>query len=381
MSTLAGSTELIYLQPFVQRISLEVYLGNNQVLPANVDEVMNHQVPAYFVDYFQKLNAKRRGELIDLFILEQFVVDIVLAHDKGDSSTLPLQALVLYANFKNITLNLQLNTLSQITNISNQITGFQALTSISETRPSVRLMGKKELENFAAKYNLNGNQTAIVRLLNKEIVRELFAIPLWQDIYLKYKVLGTVDVRRRICFKYKIESLVYQLLTGKSKAEIELQFKTFLESERNYLQDLEDLERMKRESESGSLGFFSSAGQDDSMRAKVNRQFQRISKATYKFHVHFRLHSNLYINYLNPQLKKDFSVVINGLDLNIVKPKGRFHANLGLMLKNFLVMFNLDKMQKQTQRSIFDGPPKGSVFSERESVRPSATNAQGGQSE
>lgn len=103
----------------------------------------------------------------------------------------------------------------------------------------------------------------------------------------------------------------------------------------------------------------------------MNRQFQRISKATYKFHVHFRLHSNLYINYLNHQLKKDFSVVINGLDLNVVKPKGRFHSNMGLMLKNFLILFNLDKMQRTNTRSVFDGPPKGSAFSEKESVRPS----------
>lgn len=377
MATMAGSTELIYLQPVVQRITLEVYLGNSQILPPNVEDIMAKQVPAYFVDYFQKLNAKRRGEMIDFFVLEQFVVDVVLAHDKSDSSTVPLQAVVLYATFKNISLNLQLNMLSQITGIANQISSFKALTSVAETRPMVRLMGRKEADAFAAKHGLSSNQIGMMKLINKEIVRELFAIPLWQDIFIKYKVLSTIDVRRRINFKYKLESLIYQLLTGKTKTEIQSQYDLFLQNEKKYIEDLEEIEKMKKASESNSIGLFGS--QDETVRTKVNRQLQRISKATYKFHVHFRLHSNLYVNYLSPALKKDFSVVINGLDLNIVKPKGRFHANLGLMLKNFLVLFNVEKQTRATQRSVFDGPPKSSAFNERESVRPSAPH--GGQTE
>lgn len=367
---MAGSTELIYLQPLVQRIALEVYLGNSQILPANVEEIMGQQVPAYFVEYFQKLNAKRRGELVDLFVLEQLVVDIVLAHDKNDSSTLPLQAVILYATFKNITLNLQLNILSQITNISNQITGFEALASVAETRPPVKPMPRREIDAFIRKYGLGAPHMEVVRTLNREIVRELFAIPLWQDIFIKYKMLASVDVKRRVCFKYKLESLIYQLVTGKSKAEIQAQYDAFLQNERRYNEELEEMERLKKAAELNNFGLFGGS-QDESMRSKVNRQFQRISKATYKFHVHFRLHSSLYVNFLNPQLKKDFSVVINGLDLNLVKPKGRFHANFGLMLKNFLVMFNLEKMQKAAQRSIFDGPMRGG--SERDSVRNSAT--------
>ncbi len=371
MSTLTGSTELIYLQPLVQRIALEVYLGNSQILPPNVEEIMGQQVPAYFVDYFQKLNAKRRGELVDLFVLEQFVVDIVLAHDKNDSSTLPLQAVVLYATFKNITLNLQLNILSQITNISNQIVGFQALASVADTRPPVRPMPRRELDAFIGKHGLGAPQMAVVRLLNKELVRELFAIPVWQDIYIKYKMLATVDVKRRVCFKYKLESLIYQLVTGKSKADVQSQYNAFLLSEKKYNEDLEEVDRLKKAAELNNFGLLGGS-QDESMRSKINRHFQRISKATYKFHVHFRLHSSLYVNFLNPQLKKDFSVVINGLDVNLVKPKGRFHANFGLMLKNFLVMFNLEKMQKTVQRSIFDGPMRTGL-SERDSIRNSTT--------
>lgn len=370
MATLTSSTDLIYLQPLVQRISLEVYLGNSEILPANIDQEITQREPAYFVDYFQKLNARRRGELIDLFVLEQFVVDIVLGHDKGDSSTLPLQAIVLYATFKNITLNLQLNTLSQITNISNQIVGIQALTSISEARPAVHLLVKKELDEFSIRNKLGAAQVGIIKMLNKEVIRELFAIPLWQDIFIKYKVLDSVDVKRRICFKYKLESILYQLLMGRNRAEIQAIFDTFLLKEKKYIDDLEELERIRKASETNNFAQLLGNNQDESMRSKVNRQFQRISKATSKFHVHFRLHSNLYINYLNPTLKKEFSVVINGLDLNIVKPKGRFHVNMGLMLKNFLVMFNLDKLQKSSQRSIFDGPKMNGL--DRDSVRTGA---------
>lgn len=335
---------------------------------------MTQQVPAYFVDYFQKLNAKRRGELVDLFVLEQFVVDIVLAHDRNDSSTLPLQAVILYATFKNITFNLQLNILSQITNISNQIVGFQALASVADTRPPVRPMPRREMDAFINKHGLAAPQTAIIRALNKEIVRELFAIPVWQDIFIKYKMLASVDVRRRICFKYKLGSLIYQLVTGKSKAEVQAQYDTFLLSEKKYNEELEEMDRLKKAVELNTFGL-SGDMQNETMRSKVNRQFQKISKATYKFHVHLRLHSSLCVNLLNPQLKKDFSVVINGLDINLVKPKGRFHANFGLMLKNFLVMFNLEKMQKNFQRSIFDGPLRSGRTggNDRDSIRHSTT--------
>ena len=289
---------------------------------------------------------------------------------------MPIQALVLYANFRNITFNLQLNTLSQITNITNQINSINALSAIAETRPPVHLLVRKELENFAKRKGLNANQVAIVKTLNKEIIRELYAIPLWQDIYIKYRVLGTVDVKRRIVFKYKLESLVYQLLTGKTKDEIKAQFQSFLVKEQKYNDDVDEVERIKKAVEASNPSSFANP-QDESIRAKVNRQFQRISKATYKLHVHFRLRSNLYLNYLNPNLKKDFSVILNGLDLNIVKPKGRFHTNLGLMLKNFLIIFNLDKMQKSSQRSVFEsGLQKSAIGSDRESQRYSTPTVQ-----
>jgi hypothetical protein len=89
------------------------------------------------------------------------------------------------------------------------------------------------------------------------------------------------------------------------------------------------------------------------MRKKVDKQLSKLSKISWKFHIHFRLHTNLFINMLDTNLNREVTIVLKGLDLNIVKPRGRFHVNIGILLKYLIVSLNL-KSQKQVQRSIFE---------------------------
>lgn len=377
MSTLSSSISLIYLNPFIQRISLEVYLGNSQILPANVDFELTAREPAYFVDYFQKLNARRRGDLIDLVVLEQLGMDIILGHDKSDSSAMPLQAIVIFANFKNITFNLQLGIVTELTTIANNISSIKDLTAIAEARPPVRMWTRYSMEAFGKQKGLSADQMMAMKVLNKEIIRELFAIPIWQDIYSRYKMIDSLDVKRRIEFKYKLQSMVYQVLKGKTYDDLKREYDKFLEDEKKYLQRKEEIANALKMQETSGAPFLS-AQAGEGPRQRVSRLFTRLSKQSWKYHVHFRMHSNLYLNFLDEHLKKDFSVIINGLDLNIVKPRGRFHTNIGLMLKNFLVMMNLKDQQKVGIRSVYDNGRTVPRLSEgdRDSLRASMPSHQ-----
>lgn len=373
MATLSQTTHLIYINPFIHRISLEVYLGNSQILPSNLVDELKTREPAFFVDYFQKLNSRRRGELVEMLVLDRLSIDMILGHDKADSSAVPIQAVILYANFKKIAVNLQLNILTELTHIANTVTGVQALVAVSQSRPAVSIITKQFIYEFSKLKSLSTEQVHAMKTINKEIIREMFAIPIWQDIYIKYKVLDTVDVRRRIEFKYKMQSLVYQILSGKTKAQLLAEFDQFLLEEKEYIRKIEEIAAAKKLMEEQNKPQIEPQIAQESMRQKVSNICQKVSKQTWKYHIHVRLHSTIEVNYLNDEMKNELCVEISGLDVNLVKPRGRFHLNGGLMLKNFLVKFNLQSQQRAVQRSVFgnqDRRPVGSQVVSRESVKP-----------
>jgi hypothetical protein len=373
MATLSQTTHLIYINPFIHRISLEVYLGNSQILPSNLVDELKTREPAFFVDYFQKLNSRRRGELVEMLVLDRLSIDMILGHDKADSSAVPIQAVILYANFKKIAVNLQLNILTELTHIANTVTGVQALVAVSQSRPAVSIITKQFIYEFSKLKGLSTDQVQAMKIINKEIIREMFAIPIWQDIYIKYKVLDTVDVRRRIEFKYKLQSLVYQILSGKTKAQLLAEFDQFLLEEKEYIRKIEEIATAKKLMEEQNKPHIEPQIGQESMRQKVSNICQKVSKQTWKYHIHVRLHSTIEVNYLNDEMKNELCVEISGLDVNLVKPRGRFHLNGGLMLKNFLVKFNLQSQQRAVQRSVFgnqDRRPVGNQVVSRESVKP-----------
>ena len=93
----------------------------------------------------------------------------------------------------------------------------------------------------------------------------------------------------------------------------------------------------------------------EDLRTKISKNLTKISKQTWKVHLHIRVHANVHINYLDSSYKRDGTLALRGLDLNLVKPRGRLHINIGLMLKNLLISLNTQTFIKQAQRSIFDG--------------------------
>jgi len=377
MSTLSGTTELIYLNLFIQRITLEIYMGNNQILPATLDQDLNTKEPAYFVDYFQKLNSRRTGSYVDLFILDTFSTDVILGHDKADNSALPINGVILYTSLREMTINVQLSILSQITEILNYVTSIQALAKVIDMTPPIGIITKAQATEYAKELNLNQTQIIALKQIQKEIIREHFAVALWRDLFIKYSALDTIDVRRRMIFKYKQSSLIYQLIYGRTKKEISDDLAKFIKEEQEYVRKVEELAAAQAIKDSEGAPPQAAPGQPEDMRTRMNKLFGKISKQTWKFHAHARLHANFYINYLDQNFRKELSFIFRGLDVNVVKPRGRFHANIGVMLKNILLVLNTPAPPKSANRSIFESKAPALPSNPHDEYRESIRNGQG----
>jgi hypothetical protein len=372
MTTFAQTTRLIYLNLLVQRAGLEVYLGVNQILPTTIDNDLKEREPSYFVEYFQKLNNRRRGDFVEIFIIEKLEVDIILSHDQNDTTSMPLQGGIIYTHISDITVNVQLGIMSEITNIMNYINSIQALKQISAMRPDLRVMTSKYMSEFSSKHKLARDQIDRLKLINKELVRESMAIPIWRDLYTTYGGMDNIDVKRRLIFRYRLASLIYQLIYGQNYDQIKRDEGEFIAKEKTYLDKLDEI--AKNEAAKNNPQPLQQDQQDpnDDVRQKVHNQLSKVSRLTWKFHIHFRLHTNLFINMLDSNLKRELTVVLKGMDLNIVKPRGRFHLNIGLMLKYLLISLNLKSAPKQVQRSIWEG-----VSQVQEDQRDSVKNGTG----
>jgi len=312
------------------------------------------------VEYFQKLNNRRKGDFVEIFIIEKLEVDIILAHDQNDTTSMPLQGGIMYTHISDISVNVQLGIMAEITNIMNYINSIQALKQIAAMRPDLKVMTSKYMSNFTSKHKLARDQIDRLKLINKELMRECMAIPIWRDIYTSYSGMDNIDVKRRLIFRYRLSSLVYQLIYGQSYEQIRQDEREFIIKENQYLDKLDEIaknEALKnnpnQDQQAPSDPSLPNADTGEDMRKKVDRQLSKVSKLSWKFHIHFRLHTNLFINMLDTNLNREVTIVLKGLDLNIVKPRGRFHVNIGILLKYLIVSLNL-KTQKQVQRSIFE---------------------------
>lgn len=350
LDTLSPSTKLIYLNTVIERLKLEVYLGSNPILPQTIDQDLKVNPPSYYVDYFYRINASRQGDHLDLFVMDTLNIDIILGHDTSDTSNVPFQGLIFYCNLKDITINSQLGVMSEITAILNYASGLGALKKINDVRPPVSVMSKSFYDQMVKKYNLSGSSLQAFRTIQRELIRESMALAIWRDLFIKYAVLDNLDVRRRMIYRYKLSSLVYQLYMGYHRDAIKKDLDRFVLEETEYLARAEQILQAKKLQDPNIM----QADPNEDLRGKVNRNLVNISKKTWKFHIHFRLHANMYINMLDSSFTRDLTVVLKGLDVNIVKPRGRFHSNSTLMIKNLLVAVNTNMVAKPAQRSIFE---------------------------
>lgn len=358
LNTMAKTTKLIYLNFFVSRISLEIYQGDNHILPDTIDSDIKTKDPAFFVDYFQRLNSRRKGLFIELFTLDSLTFDIVLGHDQADTSAVPIQALIFYASLKEMTLNVQLEVLSNITHILNNVASLKALASISNMRPPIKPMSRNFVREFSNTERFSEEQAKLLRQINKELIREYFAIVMWRDFLTKYSAIDKLDPAVRMIYKYRSNSLIYQLIHGQTPEAIEKDKQEFIKKEQEYLKKVEE----HKESVKKMKQLFSKKEEEkkpegpEDLKAKMNRIFSMLSKQTWKFHVHFRLHANFFINLYSHQMKKDLSLIMKGLDVNLIKPRGKFHMNIGVLLKYLVVILNIPQMSstKAQNRSIFE---------------------------
>ena len=359
MDTLSPTTKLIYLNKFIQRASLEVYLGQINILPSTVDSDMKSMDPSYFVDYFHRLNSRRRGVLIELFAIDSLNFDIILGHDQTDTTSLPIQGLILYIHLKDIVLNLQIGVLSEITSIMNFVSSIKALNEVSSMRPDLTVMTSSYMSKLSSNLKFDRSQIDLLKKINREIIRESFAIPMWRDLFLKYGPIDNIDVKRRMIYRYRLSSLIYQLIHGENYEQIESDERDFIRKETEYLDAMAEIAQSQALNKGvPSQDLLVNASNVEEPRVRVDRQLSKISKTSWKFHVQVRLHTNLYVNMLDQNLKKELAVVLKGLDLNIVKPRGRLHINIGIMLKHLLVSFNQQASARPVKRSIFDSAPQ-----------------------
>lgn len=350
LDTLSPSTKLIYLNTVIERLKLEVYLGSNPILPQTIDQDLKVNPPSYYVDYFYRINASRQGDHLDLFVMDTLNIDIILGHDTSDTSNVPFQGLIFYCNLKDITINSQLGVMSEITAILNYASGLGALKKINDVRPPVSVMSKAFYDQMVKKYSLSGSNLQAFRTIQRELIRESMALAIWRDLFIKYAVLDNLDVRRRMIYRYKLSSLIYQLYMGYHRETIKKDLDKFILEETDYLTRTEQITQAKKLQDPNVM----QPDANEDLRGKVNRNLVNISKKTWKFHIHFRLHANMYINMLDSSFTRDLTVVLKGLDVNIVKPRGRFHSNSTLMIKNLLVAVNTNMVVKPAQRSIFE---------------------------
>lgn len=78
----------------------------------------------------------------------------------------------------------------------------------------MRPLTQKYREKIAKTYNLDSDQTKILKEISSLIVKEYFKLYLWIRFLEKYSTLKSINLIRRIEFEYQLQSVLFQIYYG-----------------------------------------------------------------------------------------------------------------------------------------------------------------------
>lgn len=98
-------------------------------------------------------------------------------------------------------------------------------------------------------------------------------------------------------------------------------------------------------------------------RLFYERKERKILSMLSKFHLQFRMHTNLSLNILSQKYEKLFNIGISGLDMSMCNPCGAFEARISLMMRKFHIdHYTVKSEMKTTQESQNSSRAKNKVL-------------------
>ncbi len=332
------------------RISLDISFNTNEIIPEEFKKDLSKEKDvSKFIKYFDEFLLKSQNTSFELLSTINLALDLLLGMEKAPNATkkkahhfFDVYGLLLHLG--TLTVNFDLQYMNDLLIVTKHIGELLVLGNITEFRPFLKPITEKEEKELrkAIGRDFTPEEQEILKRLRSLIVRDYFRLYSYTILFKKYKSLPNIDVKRRLIWKFKKASMVYQLLMGKTQLQIAEEEQRFLKQEEEYLDKKKAIDLNDRLYTQSLL----SIEPGDSGIDIYIKNFKEVSQILSPYCLMIRVTLNIKVNLMDlPEgqnrisSSKALEAEIKNICLTFEKKKGAMFVDVGFKIDTLEVKF------------------------------------------
>ena len=336
----------------ITKLSLEFNSNTDRIVPDefNMDLSKISDV-SKFVEYFDKFLLQTQDTSFVLMAINNFCLDLMLGHHPNETHSKLKKKVkrkeiydisLISLHLGNYSFNFELHQMNNFIIVFNRLIDTNLLMHTSEFRPFLKPITKKDEENLrkALGKKYSPEDEAALKSIKGLILRDYCRLLVYTTLYKKYGYLQSIDVKRRIIWKFKKSSLIYQLIMGKTLKDILAEQDNFLKNEFKYIEkrnaiDLNDKliyeELLNIQPGDGGLDLYL-------------KNLRPIESKMGEYHFQIRISTSMTMSLFDIAGKetkalRELEVNLTNMAFTLVKPKGQLNMDINLLFENLEVRF------------------------------------------
>lgn len=338
----------------ISKISLESNQRDARIVPewlhSNLSEFKDVQ---RIVEYFDKFIAQSQDKAFLLSSVSNFSITFVIGMKSktkktsfwSSKTTGSLEFLSIDCHLGDYMINFELNNMNNFLIVMNKLYDTFLLTHTAEFRPYIQPLtnqDKNDLEKHLKK-PLTPQQLEAFHALKHLVVQDYFRLLLYTNLFRKYKRVRSIDVRRRLIWKFKKTSLIYQLVMGKTLQDVLREEKDFFKAEKSFNEKLMAIQLNEKlifenlfKIEEGNSYF-------DLYMRNIKTIERWLSAYELSFKITGNFSMNLYDVFGNKEKpERELELSLKSMVLTLTKPRGPLVIDLNFDVQDFQIKFSDD---------------------------------------
>lgn len=228
-----------------RRISLDINFNTIEIVPENFKaDLSKENDVSRFAKHFDEFLLKTQNSSYELLSTVNMSIDLLLGMEQPPNASnkkktrqfFDVYGLMLHLG--TFTVNFDLKYMDDMLFVMKHIRDLLVLGNITEFRPFLKPITDKEVLELrkAVGRDFAPAEEEILKRLRFFIVQDYFRLYSYTILFKNYSALEEIDVKRRLIWKFKKASTIYQLVMGKTQMQLADEEQVFLKQEAEYLE-------------------------------------------------------------------------------------------------------------------------------------------------
>lgn len=348
----AKASEPDFFQIHIRYFGLEINFLSEPMIP---DELAKKDLKKTadvneLTKYFKEFAEKHKDSTFTLMAAEGIRFDLMGAHD-GETVKV-FEILQLYnivavsLHLGSVSMNFDLDHLNDFLKVVANLRAIMLLSQTADFRPFFKPITKDLTQKMEKKYGpqvLTEEVKQGLKEIGKLIIKDYFRLFMFTKLLRGYGGTEGLDVKKRLTWKFKKSSLIYQLMMGCTLAELLEKEKTFFASEKQYVEMKKAIQLHERLLVEDQIKL---AAGESALETYV-KNIRKVSDLLHKAFLNIRISIGLKASLVDLENRNtnDLDIELGNHVIEFKKPKGDLKGQLTYRLDRIYVQIEEAKSE------------------------------------